>query len=75
MHFVSRSFRLSALFGVLFALAPAAPASAQDGGIKLAIGDVGLGIGDVRRLDGLRLNFRDRRMQRVRGINATIWTN
>ena len=48
------------------------PAGAQ--GLKLAVGDVGLGIGDVPRIDGLRLNFRDRYMERVRGVNLTIWT-
>lgn len=50
------------------------PARGQERGIKIAVGDVGLGIGDVRRLDGLRLNFRDRDLELVRGINATMWT-
>src|SRR3712207_288344 len=31
-------------------------------------------IGDCRRVVGLRLNFRDARLERVDGINATIWT-
>ncbi len=31
-------------------------------------------IGDCRRVLGLRLNFRDRNLERVDGINATIWT-
>src|SRR5688572_31770499 len=31
-------------------------------------------IGDCRRVVGLRLNFRDSRLERVDGINATIWT-
>ena len=48
------------------------PLAAQ--GIKLAVGDFGLGIGDVPRLDGIRLNFRDDRIELVRGLNATIWT-
>lgn len=46
---------------------------AQEPGIKIAVGDVGLGIGDVPRLDGLRLNFRDLHLVRARGVNATIW--
>lgn len=50
------------------------PTTARAQGIKLAVGDVGLGIGDVPRLDGLRLNFRDRDLELVRGINATLWT-
>ncbi len=49
------------------------PRRAAAQGLKLAVGDVGLGIGDVPRLDGVRLNFRDRNLELVRGINATIW--
>lgn len=49
-------------------------AAPQESGVKFAIGDLGLGIGDVRRLDGIRLNFRDRDLERVRGLNATLWT-
>src|SRR5262245_19122263 len=33
-----------------------------------------LSIGDSRRVKGLRLNFRDRRMEQVDGINLTLWT-
>jgi len=54
-------------------LAPSS-ARAQEPGIKLAIGDFGLGIGDVPRLDGLRLNYRDRHLRRVRGLNVTLWS-
>ena len=52
-----------------------APSSslAQEPGVKVAAGDFGIGIGDVPRLDGLRLNFRDRYLERVRGLNATLW--
>ena len=50
-----------------------AVALAQDGSVKLAVGNVGIGIGDVRRLDGLRINFRDRHLERIRGLNATLW--
>lgn len=32
-----------------------------------------ISIGNYSRMDGLRLNFRDRRLDRVRGINVTIW--
>ena len=48
-------------------------ALAQDSGFKLAVRDVGIGIGDVPRLDGLRFNYRDRRLKRIRGLNATLW--
>ena len=33
----------------------------------------GLSIGDSREVTGIRLNFRDRELRRVTGINATIW--
>lgn len=56
----------------LLFLTPAA-ARAQDPGLKIAAGDVGIGIGDVPRLDGLRVNFRDRHLELVRGINVTFW--
>ena len=48
-------------------------ALAQDSGFKLAVRDVGVGIGDVPRLDGLRFNYRDRRLKRIRGLNPTLW--
>ena len=53
-------------------LLAALPASAQ--GLDLTINHVGLGIGDVPRVIGLRLNYRDRHLERVDGVNATIWS-
>jgi hypothetical protein len=51
------------------------PGHASAQGLKIAVGDVGLGIGPVPRIDGLRLNFRDdERFERVRGINVTVWS-
>lgn len=64
---------LPATLLTLALLAHPALGGAQEPGVKLAIGDLGLGIGDVRRLDGIRLNFRDRELELVRGVNATIW--
>jgi hypothetical protein len=58
---------------VVAALLAPLQAQAQNGGLKLAIGDVGIGIGDVRRLDGVRLNIRDQNLERVRGLNVTLW--
>lgn len=53
------------------------PAGAQDAdddpGWILGVNDVGIGIGDVPRLTGIRLNYRDRALERVTGINATVW--
>ena len=42
--------------------------------LDLTVGGVGISIGDSRRVNGLRLNFRDSRLEKVNGINATIWT-
>lgn len=51
------------------------PVAAQNShSLDLTVNDVGLSIGDSRRVIGLRLNFRDRRMEEVIGVNATIWT-
>lgn len=49
----------------------AQPAAAQ---VDLTVNEVGLAIGDTRRTTGVRLNFRDDKLERVRGINATIWS-
>ncbi|MEP6730672.1 MAG: hypothetical protein ABJE10_08535 [bacterium] len=64
---VSRRAALAALFVV------SSSASAVAQGLDLTINHVGLAIGDVPEVTGLRLNFRDRNMRRVDGINATIW--
>ena len=32
-----------------------------------------IAIGDRPRVTGLRINFRDRRLEEVKGVNATIW--
>lgn len=63
--------RTTRLFALAALLAPTLLAGQE---LKLAVGDVGLGIGPVPRLDGLRMNFRDDgRLERVRGVNLTIW--
>lgn len=49
----------------------ATSASAQV--IDLTINNTGLAIGDKPRVNGVRMNFRDRRLERVNGINVTIW--
>ena len=58
---------------VLVALALPAPAAAQRS-LDLMIDNTGLSVGDSRIVRGIRLNFRDRDMERVDGINATIWS-
>jgi len=41
--------------------------------LDLMVNNTGLSIGDSRLVRGIRLNYRDDRMERVTGINATIW--
>src|SRR5687767_16013468 len=58
----------------ILALALAAiPAAASAQSLDLTINNTGLSIGDSRFVRGIRLNFRDRNLDRVEGINATIW--
>ncbi len=42
--------------------------------LDLTIKGHGISIGDSREVTGLRMNFRDKHMRRVNGINATIWS-
>lgn len=51
------------------------PLRAQDAGASPSTGTTAraVAIGNHARVDGLRINFRDRGLQRVRGVNLTIW--
>lgn len=62
-------------FFFLFALA-ISPLWAQDagGGFNLAIKHTGIGFGNSKKFNGIRLNYRDHNLQWVNGINATLWT-
>lgn len=53
----------------------ATAAHAQDGrrSLDIAAGGVGISIGDSRAITGLRVNVRDTRLERVDGVNVTIW--
>lgn len=42
--------------------------------IDLTIHNTGLAIGDKPRVNGVRINFRDRRLEQVNGANITIWS-
>lgn len=55
---------------IVFAFPIAGAAQSLD----LTVNDVGLSIGDSRRATGLRINFRDRRMEEVNGVNVTVWS-
>jgi hypothetical protein len=52
----------------------ALPMVASGQSLDLMVHNTGLSIGDSRLVRGVRLNFRDDRMQRVVGVNATIWS-
>jgi hypothetical protein len=64
------SFRVT----VLLAAVVVFPGLARAQSLDLMIDNTGLSIGDSRFVRGVRLNFRDRNLERVVGINATIWT-
>jgi hypothetical protein len=42
--------------------------------IDLTVNGNGLAIGDKPNMNGLRLNFRDRQLEQINGVNATLWT-
>src|SRR6476620_2666902 len=42
--------------------------------IDLTLSDVGLAIGDKPRVTGVRINYRDRKLVEVNGVNLTIWS-
>ncbi|MFO0585543.1 MAG: hypothetical protein U0229_24945 [Anaeromyxobacter sp.] len=60
------------------AAAPAASAPAAvepvPWSLDLTFHDVGLGIGNTRHVDGLRLNYRDAAPYVVHGVSVTVWT-
>ncbi|MGH7617509.1 MAG: LA_2272 family surface repeat-containing protein [Gemmatimonadaceae bacterium] len=51
----------------------AIPAAAPAQVINLTIHDYGLAIGDKPRVSGLRINYRDRYLKQVNGVNITLW--
>jgi hypothetical protein len=44
------------------------------GSVDLGVNGVGLSLGNSIRWTGLRINLRDRYVERVNGINLTLWT-
>jgi len=50
------------------------PAFARAQSLDLTVNHTGLSIGDSRFVRGVRLNFRDRNLERVDGVNITVWT-
>jgi len=51
-----------------------APEARSAWSLDLTIHDVGIGIGNSRRVDGLRLNVTDATPFVVNGVNLTLWT-
>ncbi|MEX2400910.1 MAG: hypothetical protein WD423_09090 [Rhodothermales bacterium] len=64
---------LLALFLALILMAPATPRAVQAQSLDLTVRDYGLSIGDASYVNGVRLNFRDRNLQVVNGLNLTLW--
>ena len=58
---------------VLLATVPRIHAQEPARSLDLAINGTGISIGDSRGVNGLRLNFRDTRLERVNGVNITMW--
>src|SRR5687768_1229837 len=70
-HPVQTPRSLLAAAALLSLAARALPA--QDG-LDLTIDGYGIAIGDVPRVNGIRVNWRDRNLEEVNGANITIWT-
>src|SRR5688500_18487062 len=63
---------LSPLIAVTFPLSAFAQEPARS--LDLTLGGNGISIGHSRRVNGLRINFRDTRLEQVNGVNITLWT-
>ncbi|MCZ6706014.1 MAG: hypothetical protein O6942_08960, partial [Bacteroidetes bacterium] len=60
---------------LLFVAALAAvTATASGQSLDLAVKNVGVSFGDSEEFTGFRFNYRDRRLRKMTGINATIWS-
>jgi hypothetical protein len=49
------------------------PAAAMAQVIDLTVNDIGLAIGDKAQMTGLRINYRDRDLRQLNGVNVTLW--
>lgn len=65
---------LSVLLLLIVGAARVALAQGSDHALNIGANKTGLSIGDSREWTGVRLNFRDTRLRKVNGINATIWS-
>jgi hypothetical protein len=62
------------LFAAAAVTLPALSTTASAQVIDLTVHDVGLAIGDKPRVTGLRVNYRDRNLREVNGVNITLWS-
>src|SRR4051812_31236814 len=67
-----RDFRLRRTL-LAFVASLVLPSMSRSQGLDLTVNDIGLVIGNKPRVTGVRLNYRDRDLQAVKGMNATIW--
>ncbi len=51
----------------------AAPFPAKADSLDIAVGGVGLSLGNSSRLTGVRVNLVDHEVQSVTGLNLTLW--
>jgi hypothetical protein len=58
---------------LLLALSALSAASLPAQVLDLTVNGTGLAIGDKPNMNGVRLNFRDRRLEKINGINITMW--
>lgn len=66
--------RYPALLLALLAALPGPLGAQAPPSLDLTIGGYGVSIGDSRRVNGIRINFRDRALEEVNGANITLWT-
>lgn len=66
-----RIFRVA---GCALVIGLPAPVVAAAQVIDLTVHDVGIAIGDKPVMTGLRLNYRDRNLEELHGVNITFWT-
>src|SRR5687768_1948619 len=70
-----RSILVYAVSSLIAVSAPCtAPAQEPARSLDLTLNGNGISIGDSRRVNGIRINFRDTRLEQVNGVNVTIWT-
>ncbi len=65
-----RIFRIARFAGLASGLLTSS-ATAQV--LNLTIRDYGVAIGDKPQMTGLRINYRDRRLREIKGVNLTLW--